>query len=176
MHRLVATLAVATVLAVAPVAHAQRAVQVSPALVGIKLTASTLNGLVGHSTCELPRETGVGRFTLPVRSMERALEYRRAGTLEMVLVLHDVDANTVCGTIVGVLRLPKSRKDEAIGFDCRIRGETVRAEPTIGLVNNQRGVLRYVVPRRAWVVNLDTGQCQSREHGVVICDTMGYRQ
>ncbi len=134
-----------------------------------------LGTLPGHSTCELPSQSRIGQFVLPMNGgWERALEYRKSGSVKMVFVLGHVDPTTLCGTIIGALRLPKHHGGEAIEFDCYLANARSNTDHVIGLANNRRGKLRYVVPRRAWRVNLELGTFEPITNKRVVCDTAGY--
>ncbi len=131
-----------------------------------------LHRATGRSTCEL----GIsGDFHIPLRDgTDRALVYQDKHRPHVVLLVDRSDpAPKGCKAVLGLLKVPQSRSSEALEFDCRVKGRA-KDEVILGLANNHRGHLRWVVARRAWRLDRTANQFREVAGEIVICNTAGF--
>jgi hypothetical protein len=124
--------------------------------------------LIGHSPCELPPESEIGRFVMPIARSRYRLEYRKRYQIEMVLL---VEGPENCRSrIVGVLQLPIHGDDEAVNFDCHPLGQAVReGEFFIGISPSARRA--KATP--AWRIDLTRKGFELVQQLAVECESGG---
>jgi len=109
--------------------------------------------LISHSVCELPPESEVGMYRVPIPETRYRLEYRKRWRFEVILLVSmEESADTCRDRIVGLLQLPTHGEHEAINFECAPRGrERSSSEFFIGIIPN--GVSKATATP-AWRIDL----------------------
>jgi hypothetical protein len=136
--------------------------------------SDTAQGLVGRSSCEIPRE--VSTYGLSIGNGFK-LEDIRFEALEVVaLVQQQPGASGECDNkVLAVLTVPPKRRGEFVVFECWRAGSrrgTV-ASGIVGLGTNREGRLRVFVPRLAWAADTRSASFKPIDPKTVKCELLG---
>jgi hypothetical protein len=136
--------------------------------------SDTPQGLVGRSSCEIPREVSTYRFSI---GNDFKLEDIRFEALEVVaLVQHQPGASGECDNkVLAVLTVPPKRRGEFVVFECWRAGSRrpAVAPGIVGVGTNREGRLRVFVPRVAWAADTRSATFKQIDPKTVRCELLG---
>src|SRR5215467_5298794 len=139
----------------------------------IAFPPASLGDLVGHSVCDLPEHSWVGRFRLPLENAPKyALEYRKSGSFHAISLLaadpeslrkmdsYPSSFDRCSDKILATVELKGLQPRETVTFDCSSSDRTALKKVIVGIGDNQSGKLRRFAPRQAWIVETDPPRFQ----------------
>ena len=136
--------------------------------------SDTPQGLVGRSSCEIPR--GVPKYSLPIGSGFELTDIRFEALEVVALVQQQPGASGECDNkVLAVLTVPPKRRGEFVVFECWRKGSRrpAVAPGIVGVGTNREGRLRVFVPRVAWAVETSSATFKQIDPKTVKCELLG---